>query len=189
MFRSAALIFVFFITQPLFAQQAAPNLLKQGFLHPPDSVRPGVYWYFMDGNISRDGMTKDLEAMKAAGLGSVIYLEVNVGVPRGPVDFLGTQWLDLFAHAATECKRLGIAMTLGIGPGWSGSGGPWVTPENSMQVLVSSSTQLTGPGLQKLTLPKPANKPPFFGEGSLTDRKSTRLNSSHESVSRMPSSA
>ena len=161
-------MFVFLITRPVFAQLAAPNILKQGFLNPPDSVRPGVYWYFMDGNISREGMTKDLEAMKQAGLGSVIYLEVNVGVPRGPVDFLGSQWLDLFTHAATECKRLGIDMTLGIGPGWSGSGGPWVTPENSMQVLVSSSTQITGPGLQKLILPKPANKPPFFGEGSLT---------------------
>lgn len=52
----------------------------------------------MDGNLSREGMTRDLEAMKAAGLGHLVFLEVNVGVPRGPVDFLSEAWQDLYAH-------------------------------------------------------------------------------------------
>src|SRR5882757_1291973 len=102
MFRSAALMSVLvsalsalsilFNALAAVAQQAHPNVLKQGFLNPPDSVRPGVYWYFMDGNISATGMTKDLESMKKAGIGQVLFLEVNVGVPQGPVDFLSTQW-------------------------------------------------------------------------------------------------
>jgi hypothetical protein len=61
--------------------------LAKMFREPPDSGRPGVYWYFMDGNLSREGMTRDLESMKAAGIGHLIFLEVNVGVPRGPVNF------------------------------------------------------------------------------------------------------
>ena len=95
--------------------------LKAGFLNPPDSARPGVYWYFMDGNLSREAMTADLEAMKEAGIGNVLFLEVNVGLPRGKVDFLSEEWQELFAHALKESKRLGITFTLGVGPGWSGS--------------------------------------------------------------------
>ena len=60
--------------------------IKDGFLNPPDSARPGVYWYFMDGNLSREGMTADLESMKKAGIGYALFLEVNVGVPRGKVE-------------------------------------------------------------------------------------------------------
>ena len=55
--------------------------LEKGFLNPPDSARPGVYWYFMDGNLSKESITKDLVSMKEAGIGYVVYLEVNVGVP------------------------------------------------------------------------------------------------------------
>jgi hypothetical protein len=102
--------------------------LVQSFKSPPPTARPGVYWYFMDGNLSKEGMTKDLEAMVEAGIGYLVYLEVNVGVPRGDVDFLSPAWRELFKHALEECERLGIQMTLGVGPGWTGSGGPWVRP-------------------------------------------------------------
>ena len=64
--------------------------MKRLFVSPPESARPGVYWYFMDGNLSKEGMTKDLESMKRVGIGSVVFLEVNVGIPRGHVDFLST---------------------------------------------------------------------------------------------------
>src|SRR5512133_142363 len=123
------------------------DLLRRGFVTPPDSARPGVYWYFMDGNISRKGMTEDLEAMKKAGIGSVIFLEVNVGIPRGPVTFLSNEWQDLFTHAVREAERLGISLILGSGPGWAGSGGPWVKPEQSMMHLVTSTTEVKGPSV------------------------------------------
>lgn len=143
--------------------------LRQGFVTPPDSTRPGVYWYFMDGNVSRKGMTEDLEAMKKAGIGSVIYLEVNVGIPRGPVTFLSDEWQDLFRHAVRECERLGITLTLGSGPGWAGSGGPWVEPAQSMQHLVSADTIVKGPLHFNALLAKPKPKKPYFGYGALTD--------------------
>lgn len=137
--------------------------LPGSFATPPDSARPGVYWYFMDGNLSREGMTRDLESMKAVGLGHLVFLEVNVGVPRGPVGFLSEQWQDLFAHAVREAERLGIEITLGSGPGWTGSGGPWVKPEQSMQHLVASRTELRGPGKCDQKLPVPPPRRPFFG--------------------------
>lgn len=143
--------------------------LLRGFTSPPDSVRPGVYWYFMDGNLSRQAMTADLESMKHAGIGQVIFLEVNVGVPRGPVDFLSEEWQDLFKHAVKETERLGIELTLGVGPGWTGSGGPWVKPEQSMQHLVAGSIQVVGPVKVDAVLPVPKPRRPFFGERVFTE--------------------
>ena len=141
--------------------------IKKGFLNPPQSALPGVYWYFMDGNLSAKGMTEDLESMKKAGIGNVVFLEVNVGVPQGNVDFLSDEWYRLFKHAIDECKRLGINMTLGIGPGWTGSGGPWVLPAESMQHLVSSDIQVSGLIIAKSNFPFHPKKP-YFGEGSFS---------------------
>jgi hypothetical protein len=158
------------------------DLLKAGFLAPPDEARPGVYWYFMDGNLSREAMTADLQAMKEAGIGYALFLEVNVGVPRGRVDFLSPEWQDLFGHAVREAERLGIRIILGSGPGWAGSGGPWVRPEQSMTHLVASATEAAGPGTFDGTLPAPAPRAPFFGEGSLTPALKAERDAWYEDV-------
>ncbi|WP_255373057.1 glycosyl hydrolase [Chitinophaga sp. YR573] len=158
------------------------NTLKKGFLHPPDTAKPGVYWYFMDGNMSAASITADLEAMKKAGIGNLIFLEVNVGIPRGPVDFLSDEWQNLFAHAVKEAKRLGIEITLGIGPGWTGSGGPWVTPAQSMQQLVSSTVTINGARKKAITLPVPPPKQPYFGEGAFTPELKKQWKDFYEDV-------
>jgi hypothetical protein len=143
--------------------------MEECFANPPAEYRPGVYWYFNDGNLSMEGITKDLESMKKAGIGYVLFLEVNVGVPRGKVDYMSEEWQECFVHAVRECERLGITMALGIGPGWNGSGGPWVTGEQSMQHLVYSTADVTGgAGVQRISLPRPQPKRPFFGEGAFT---------------------
>ncbi|MEK7685082.1 MAG: glycosyl hydrolase [Verrucomicrobiota bacterium] len=141
--------------------------LAAGFAAPPDSTRPWAYWMWMDGNVSREGITADLEAMKRAGLGGVIIMEVNVGIPRGPVQFMSREWRQLFKHVVTEAERLGMQITLNAGPGWTGSGGPWVKPEQSMQHLVASATEVTGPKRFEEVLPRPQRRPAFFGDGAL----------------------
>lgn len=161
---------------------AQVSKLKAGFVHPPDSAKPGVYWYFMDGNMSAKSITADLESMKKAGIGNLIFLEVNVGVPRGPVDFLSEEWQNMFAHAVKESKRLGIEITLGIGPGWTGSGGPWVPAAQSMQHLVSSTVNVTGGGKQPIVLPLPLPKRPYFGEGAFTPELKKQWNDFYEDV-------
>jgi glycosyl hydrolase family 106( putative alpha-L-rhamnosidase) len=141
--------------------------LDNGFDHPPPAARPWVYWFIMDGNLSREGITADLEAMHRAGIGGVILMEVDMGVPRGPVKFMSPEWQDLFRHAVKEAQRLGLQITLNAGPGWTGSGGPWVKPEQSMQHLVASETNVSGPIRFDAILPRPQPRKPFFGEGAL----------------------
>jgi len=145
------------------AEAVSPGL-EADFISPPDSARPGVYWYFMDGNLSRQGMTADLESMKEVGLGNLVFLEVNIGVPRGPVDFMSEKWQDLFVHAVRESERLGIDITLGSGPGWTGSGGPWVKTEQAMQHLLTSAVEVMGPSTFDALLPLPDQHPTPWGK-------------------------
>ncbi|KJF43496.1 glycosyl hydrolase [Draconibacterium sediminis] len=140
------------------AKEESTAGLKQVFQNPPDSARPGVYWYFMDGNLSRIEMTKDLESMKEAGITNLIFLEVGIGVPRGSVDFMSEEWQELYVHAVREAERLGIKILLGAGPGWCGSGGPWVKPEESMKHLVYSELEIKGGKTVDVLLPIPKQR-------------------------------
>ncbi len=160
-FKKRFSVFAFILGVSLGSVYAAA--LQSDFINPPDSARPGVYWYFMDGNLDREAMTADLESMKKVGLGNLVFLEVNVGVPRGPVDFMSDKWQDLFVHAVREAERLGIDITLGSGPGWTGSGGPWVKPQQAMQFLVSSVTETKGPAKFDAVLPIPEQRPSPWG--------------------------
>ncbi|MBE7502411.1 MAG: hypothetical protein HS113_19425 [Verrucomicrobiales bacterium] len=144
-----------------------PEELRAGFRTPPFAARPWTYWFIMDGNLSREGITADFEAIHRAGLGGVILMEVDVGIPRGPVPFLSEEWRELFAHAVREAERLGLQITLNAGPGWTGSGGPWVPPDRSMQHLVASETSVSGPARFSAVLAQPPPRRPFFGEGAL----------------------
>jgi len=146
----------------------AETPLAKDFVTPPDSARPWVYWFFMDGNLTREGISADLEAMKGSGIGGAIILEVGIGIPRGPVEFMSAPWRELLKHAVSEADRLGLEIALGAGPGWCGTGGPWVKPEQSMQHLVASETVVTGPVRFHAILPRPRPRTPFFGEGTLT---------------------
>ena len=140
----------------------AADALRRGFTEPPHAAKPWVYWFWMDGNVSREGITADLEAMQRAGLGGLVLMEVDVGVPRGPVRFMSEPWQALFAHAVQEAQRLGLEITLNAGPGWTGSGGPWVKPDQSMQHLVASAIEVTGPTNLDLILPQAKPRDPHF---------------------------
>ncbi len=150
------LFFSIFAAPECFAQSEVE--LKDSFKNPPESSKPGVYWYFMDGNLNREEITKDLESMKEAGINNLIFLEVGIGVPRGSVDFMSEEWQELFVHAVREAERLGIKILLGAGPGWCGSGGPWVKPEESMKHLVFSETEITGGKKLNIELPIPEQR-------------------------------
>ena len=76
----------------------AAQHLDRDFQQPPASARPWVYWFWLNGNISSNGITADLEAMKRVGIGGVLIMEVDQGAPVGPADFMGPQWRELFKH-------------------------------------------------------------------------------------------
>jgi hypothetical protein len=138
------------------------------FVNPPDSARPWVYWYFMDGHLTPEGMKADLESLKKAGIGGGVYLEVDIGIPSGPVQFMSEPWQHMVADAFAHADTLGLEMALGAGAGWCGAGGPWVKPEESMQFLETSVTRVHGPVKFHGMLPRPKPRTPFFGEGTLT---------------------
>lgn len=137
------------------ARSAVGDSLAQGFRNPPPSARPHTWWHWINGNITKEGITADLEAMKQAGIGGAQIFNVDVGVPAGKVRFMSTAFRELIRHAAKEANRLGIELCVHNCAGWSSSGGPWVKPEHAMQALCWSETQVHGPARFSGVLPKP----------------------------------
>jgi hypothetical protein len=129
--------------------------LEKGFLNPPGSARPWIFWFWLGGNITSNGITADLEAMKRVGIGGVVIMDVDQGTPKGPVPFFSRQWLDLFKHTCAEAQRLGLQVSMNDDDGWSGSGGPWITPELSMQKVVWSEMTIEGPNRFEGALAQP----------------------------------
>ena len=126
------------------------------FLTPPESAKPWVYWFWLNGNITREGITADLEAMHRVGIGGVLIMEVDQGVPLGPVPFAGPKWRELFKHMVAEAGRLGIEVDMNNDAGWNGSGGPWVKPEHAMQKVVWTRDRRRGAAASSTdTLPQP----------------------------------
>jgi len=133
--------------------QAATQDLEFQFRNPPGEYRSGVKWEWCNGMISREGITGDLEAMERAGLGGGKIF--NVGGIEGPVRFASDQWYELVAHACREAGRLGLELGLNMTEGFTAAGGPWITPEKSMQHVVWSETTVSGPGKVSVRVEKP----------------------------------
>lgn len=140
--------------------------LETNFKTPPDSAKPHTWWHWMNGNISSEGITADLEAMAEIGIGGAQIFNVgdkgSVNIPDGPAPFMTPQWLDLVKHAAVEADRLGIELCLHNCAGWSSTGGPWITPEYSMQIIVYTDIKTVGPSQFNQTLPQPKANMDFY---------------------------
>ncbi len=138
--------------------------LDKGFINPPDSARPWVYWFWLNGNLSKEGVTADLEAMKRAGIGGVLIMEVDQGTPKGAYVFGSTEWRNLFKFVLQEASRLGLKVNMNNDAGWCGSGGPWMTAEKSMQKIVWTETIVQGGKKYDGNLPKPTAVNDYYGD-------------------------
>jgi hypothetical protein len=127
---------------------AGDDKLAEGFQSPPASAKPHTWWHWMNGNVTKEGLTADLEAMARVGIGGAQIFNVGSGIPAGPVKFLGPEWRELMQHAAKEADRLGVELCLHNCPGWSSSGGPWNTPENAMSQALSGAIRAGCPRLE-----------------------------------------
>ncbi len=158
---------------------SAADELARNFSTPPASARPWVYWFPLDGNLSRDGITADLEAMKRVGIGGVLYMETDQGAPTGPAAFAGPLWRELFQQICQEAQRLGLEVNMNNDAGWCGSGGPWITPELSMQRIVWTETAVQGPQRFDGVLPQAPAVQNYYREIALfaypTPAKNTRI--------------
>ncbi|MBL9135695.1 MAG: hypothetical protein JNK85_07500, partial [Verrucomicrobiales bacterium] len=164
--RFLPLLAACFVSLPATATASDAELsraeLAKGFQHPPRSARPWVYWFWLNGNITSNGITADLEAMKRVGIGGALIMEVDQGAPVGPVDFMGTAWRGLFRHVHQEATRLGIAINMNDDAGWNGSGGPWIRPEQSMQKVVWTETNVIGPLVFDAPIAQPETVAGFY---------------------------
>jgi hypothetical protein len=139
----------------LAAEAGAAGDLAKEFAAPPDSARPWVYCFWLEGNVTREGITADLEAMRRAGIGGLLFMDGDMGNPKGPHRFMSDSWRAMFKHMVSEAGRLGLEVNLNNCPGWAGSGGSWVTPEQASQKVVTSETVVQGPARFDAVLASP----------------------------------
>lgn len=141
--------------------------LRESFKNPPTDAFPRTWWHWTRSNISKEGITKDLEWMKRAGIAGFQLADVNAGggqTVNNPVIFGSPEWLDAVRHTAQEADRLGLEMAIFSSPGWSLTGGSWVKPEQAMKKLVWSEVNTEGPKNYSGKLPAP---PSIEGAGPI----------------------
>ncbi|AOR79777.1 glycosyl hydrolase [Novosphingobium resinovorum] len=123
----------------------AGDPLLEAFRDPPNSARPRVWWHWMNGNITKDGIAKDLAWMKRVGIGGAQTFDANLQTPQ-VVDhrlvYMTPEWKDAFRFAAHEADRQGLELAIASSPGWSETGGPWVQPRDGLKKLVWSETSV-----------------------------------------------
>jgi hypothetical protein len=127
--------------------QNQPDPLKSGFENPPNGARPRVWWHWMNGNISKEGIKLDLEWMHRVGLGGFQNFDAALQTPL-VVDhrlvYMTPEWKDAFKYATDLADQLGLEEAIAGSPGWSESGGPWVPASQGMKKYVWSETHVEG---------------------------------------------
>lgn len=136
--------------------------LLEGFQNPPNEVKPKTWYHINSGNASKEGFTKDLKAIKEAGIGGVLVFNVSMGLPEGDVTYNSQEHRDILTHAAKECEQLGLSFGVHNCDGWTSSGGPWVSPENAMKVVVHSQVITAGGKKRTIELPKPPTRHDYY---------------------------
>ncbi|MBC2664214.1 alpha-L-arabinofuranosidase [Novosphingobium flavum] len=152
--------------------QAAPEGRPDGpsaaeFRNPPPETRPGTFYHWMNGNVTQAGIDADLTAMHDVGIGSVMVFDGSNDVPKGPVDYLSRDWFGLMTHMMDKAAELGIKVGVHNAPGWSSSGGPWITPERSMQQAVWTETTVSGGRSITVRLAQPYTKLGFYRDAAV----------------------
>lgn len=136
--------------------------LEEGFRNPPNDAKPQTFYHLMNGNVTKEGVTRDFEALARAGIGGVLIVDAACFVPPGPLKFNTPEWYDFLLHVQREAMRFGLEITLSNCSGWSSSGGPWNTPENAMKVVVFTETAVKGPARFGAKLPRTSRDNGFY---------------------------
>ncbi len=136
----------------------AADALLQGFQNPPQAARPRVWWHWMNGNITEEGIRLDLEWMHRVGIGGVTIFQGQLNTPQvvpQPLGYMTPQWKKAFEYAVTTARNLGMDVTIASSPGWSETGGPWVPAREGMKKMVWSATRIAGGQPFTGVLPQP----------------------------------
>ncbi|MGB0066087.1 MAG: glycosyl hydrolase [Terracidiphilus sp.] len=160
-------LLVFSAINPVFAQDRAVSQntagtpgdpLLRGFLDPPNGARPRVWWHWMDGNISSEGIKLDLNWMHRVGIGGVTIFEGAINTPQvvpHRLVYMTPEWKQAFRYAVTTARAMDMEVAIASSPGWSETGGPWVPAREGMKKMVWSATRVEGGMRFKGTLAHP----------------------------------
>lgn len=134
---------------------APADPLDDGFANPPDSAKPQTWWHWVDGRVNKACITAELEAIRKIGVGGVqVFMAGNKGkTPESETPCLSAKWKDAVRHAVSECDRLGLEFTAQNAPGWSGAGGPWITPDRAMFLVEFQEKRTSGGQAASLASP------------------------------------
>ncbi len=136
--------------------------LENNFKNPPASAKPKTWMHAMSSNMSKEGMTKDLESIEKVGIGGVLLFNISQGIPNGPVKYNSAEHHEIIKHAASESERLGLSFGVHNCDGWSSSGGPWIMPEQSMKMVAYSETLIQGGKTVEVKLSNPTSREGFY---------------------------
>lgn len=138
-------------------EKVSDQALESGFMTPPDSIQTSVYWYWISDNISKEGVINDLKSMKQAGINRAFIGNIGLDdVPYGKVKMLSPEWWEILHAALKTATELNIEIGIFNSPGWSQSGGPWVSGNEAMRFLTASELRVKGPQQLTQKLEKPA---------------------------------
>ncbi|KAM6524399.1 hypothetical protein FSOLCH5_005001 [Fusarium solani] len=140
------------------AQILESKTLAKNFASPKSHLGPHVYWHWMNGNINKDGLDKDLAAMAEAGHGGALIKDVQAGLPEGPVTYGSREWLDLVVHAVEGLEKRGVQAAMHSSPGYSGVGSHALPVSETMKELVWTESRITANSSSDTILPKPFSK-------------------------------
>jgi hypothetical protein len=130
-----------------FLTAQAQSSIQQNFQTPPNAAKPRVWWHWMNGNITKEGIQKDLEWMKRVGIGGFQNFDASLFTPvvvSKKLVFMTPEWKDAFKFTTNLASKLDLEMAIAGSPGWSVTGGPWVPPVDAMKKYVWSETRVTG---------------------------------------------
>ena len=143
--------------QILKTNDVSSSSLDKGFLVTPDTIQTSVYWYWMSDNMSKDGVIKDLNAMKRVGINRAFIGNIGYeSTPYGKVKIFSDEWWVVLHTALKTATALNIEIGIFNSPGWSQSGGPWVKPAQAMRYLSSSQVKVKGGQNIDVKLSKPS---------------------------------
>ena len=135
----------------------AQGTVYEGFRNPPQEARPRVWWHWMDGNVSMDGILKDIEWMERAGIGGFHQFDAGgIGMPAivdEKMPYNTPQWQVAMRYAMELAAAKGMETAVASAPGWSSTGGPWVKPADAMKKLTWRTVEVEGPGIEVLWMP------------------------------------
>jgi len=142
-------------------KESRPDALAEAFRTPPDWAQPWVYWWWLNGYVTREGILKDLDEMKRQGIAGVLVFNAGGGPTPKTIPFMSDEWRDLFRFAVEEAGKRAIEVSLNLCSGWN-AGGPWIAAEEAPQALVFSSLRVRGPQSFAGVLPEPKHDDPYY---------------------------